>query len=158
MAANARQTYFIGLVFSLDGKHLFASVASLTDPLGKQDGSTGNGVAVYEFENGRIAPVRFIRLAPRIKLPDGKARRSEFKDVTYPAGLSIGKSNGMERLLVANNNSDEAVLLNTSDGKIVHRFDLSTFKRIPASLPYTTAMTSDGKRGFVSLVERFHGC
>src|SRR5205823_3742759 len=34
---------------------------------------------------------------------------------------------------------------------IIHRFDLSTFKRIPASLPYTTAITNDGKRAFVSL-------
>ena len=151
LASEARQTYFIGLVFGLDGKHIFASVASLTDPLGKQKGSTGNGVAVYAFENGRIAPERFVPLAPRIKLPTGKIRRIEFRDVTYPAGLSIGKSNGMERLLVANNNSDEAVLLNTSDGKIVYRFDVSTFKRIPGSLPYTTVMTSDGKRGFVSL-------
>src|SRR5439155_15192389 len=36
-------------------------------------------------------------------------------------------------------------------GKIVHRFDLSTYKRIPASLPYTTVGTNDGKWGFVSL-------
>jgi DNA-binding beta-propeller fold protein YncE len=151
LASAARQTYFIGLAFGLDGKHLFASVASLTDPLGKKDKSTGNGIAVYEFENGRISPVRFIRLAPRIKLPAGKVRRNEFKDVTYPAGLSVGKSNGMERLLVACNNSDEALLLNSSDGKIVHRFDLSTFKRIPGSLPYGTVMSSDGKRGYVSL-------
>jgi len=43
-------------------------------------------------------------------------------------------SGGEERLLIACNNSDEAILLNTSDGKIIHRFDLSTFKRIPASL------------------------
>src|SRR5207248_10755498 len=49
------------------------------------------------------------------------------------------------------NNSDEALLLNAADGKIIFRFDLSTFKRIPASLPYTTVITKDGKRGFVSL-------
>ena len=126
-------------------------MASLTDPLGKQKGSTGNGIAVYSFENGRIAPERFMPLAPRTKIPAGKKRRSEFKDVTYPAGLSVGWSGGEERLLVANNNSDEAVLLNASDGKIIYRFDLSTMKRIPASLPYTTVMTKDGKRGFVSL-------
>jgi len=151
LGSDARQTYFVGLAFSLDGKHLFASVASLTDPLGKQDKSTGNGIAVYEFENGRITPSRFIHLAPRIKLPAGKVRRDEFKDVTYPAGLSVGKSNGMERLLVACNNSDEALLLNSNNGKIVHRFDLSTFRRIPGSLPYGTVMSSDGNRGYVSL-------
>jgi hypothetical protein len=151
LASDARQTYFVGLVFSLDGKHLFASMASLTDPLGKQKGSTGNGIAVYSFENGRIAAERFVSLAPRVKLPKGKIRRARFKDVTYPAGLSIGKIGSEERLLVASNNSDEAILLNTSDGRVIHRFDLSTFERIPASLPYTTAMASDGKRGFVSL-------
>ncbi len=151
LAAKARQTYFLGLAFGLDGKHLFASVASLTDPLGKKKGSTGNGIAVYAFENGRVTPERFMPLLPRTKLPAGKIRRAEYKDVTYPAGLSIGKSGGEERLLVACNNSDEAILLNAADGKIVYRFDLSTFKHIPASLPYTAAMTSDGKRGFVSL-------
>ena len=42
LAHEARQTYFIGLAFSLDGKHIFASMASLTDPLGKKKGNTGN--------------------------------------------------------------------------------------------------------------------
>jgi DNA-binding beta-propeller fold protein YncE len=151
LGSDAKQTYFLGLAFSLDGKHVFASMASLTDPLGKKKGSTGNGIAVYSFENGRILAERFWPLAPRTKIPPGKKRRSEFKDVTYPAGLSVGSSGGEERLLVANNNSDEAVLLNASDSRIVYRFDLSTMKRIPASLPYGTVMTKDGKRGFVSL-------
>jgi DNA-binding beta-propeller fold protein YncE len=151
LGSDAKQTYFLGLAFSLDRKHVFASMASLTDPLGKQKGSTGNGIAVYSFENGRVAPERFMSLAPRTKIPAGKKRRAEFKDVTYPAWLSVGMSGGEERLLVANNNSDEAVLLNASDGKIIYRFDLSTMKQIPASLPYTTVMTRDGKRGFVSL-------
>lgn len=148
---DAKQSYFLGLAFSIDGQHLYASMASLTDPLGKGKGSTGNGIAVYSFQNGAVTPERFLPLTPRTKLPLGKVRREEFKDVTYPAGLSVGMSDGMERLLVACNNSDEALLLNASDGKIIHRFDLSTFKRIPGSLPYTTVMTSDGKRGFVSL-------
>src|SRR5713101_8350861 len=151
LGSKARQTYFLGLAFGLDGKHLFASMASLTDPLGKQKGSTGNGIAVYTFENGRIIPERFMPLPPRDKIPGGKIRRPEFRDVTYPAGLAIGMSSGEERLLIACNNSDEALLLNTSDGKIIHRFDLSTFKRIPASLPYTSVIASDGRRGFVSL-------
>ena len=133
------------------GNIFFASMASLSDPLGKKKGSTGNGIAVYSFENGRLAPQRFLPLTPRENIPAGKERRADFKDVTYPAGLSIGQSGGEERMLVACNNSDEAILLNSSDGKIIHRFDLSTMKRIPSSLPYTTVMTKDGKRGFVSL-------
>src|SRR5580658_8162824 len=151
LGSGAKQTYFLGLAFSVDGKHIFASMASLTDPLGKQKGSPGNGVAVYSFQDGRIAPERFLPLAPRTKIPAGKKRRADFKDVTYPAGLSVGQSGGEERLLVASNNSDEALLLNANDGKIIFRFDLSTMKRIPASLPYTTVMTKDGMRGFVSL-------
>lgn len=148
---DAKQTYFLGLAFSLDGKRLYASMASLTDPLGKKPGDTGNGIAVYTFDDGKITPERFIPLAPRTEIPKGKVRRKDFDDVTYPAGLSVGKINGEERILVAAQQSDEALLLNPSDGKIVFHFDLSTYPRIPASLPYTTVITSDGKRGYVSL-------
>jgi DNA-binding beta-propeller fold protein YncE len=151
LGSKARQTYFLGLAFGLDGKHLFASVASLSDPLGKQKDSTGNGIAVYAFENGRITPDRFMPLPPRDKIPGRKIRRPEFREVSYPAGLGIASSGGEERLLVASNNSDEALLMNTTDGKIVHRFDLSRFKRIPGSLPYTAVISRDGRRGFVSL-------
>jgi hypothetical protein len=151
LGSKARQTYFLGLAFGLDGKHVFASIASLTDPLGKQKDSTGNGIAVYAFENGRVTPDRFLPLQPREKTPGRNIRRPEFREVTYPAGLAIAMSGGQERLLVACNNSDEALLLNTSDGRLVHRFDLSRFKYIPGSLPYTSVITSDGQRGFVSL-------
>src|SRR5258708_4870731 len=151
LGRNARQTYFLGLAFSLDGKHLYASIASYTDPLGKKQGSTGNGIAVYGFADGKITPERFLKLPPRISLPSGTERREQFKDVTYPAGLSVEKVGGEERMLVACNGSVEAVLLKASDGEIIHRFNLSTFKRIPASLPYTTVISNDGKRGFVSL-------
>ena len=126
LEAKAKQTYFLGLAFSVNGKHLFASMASLTDPLGKEKGSTGNGIAVYGFENGAVTPERFLPLTPREKLPQGKVRRDLFQDVTYAAGLSVGMSGGEERILVACNGSDEAVLLNSADGKIVHRFNLST--------------------------------
>jgi DNA-binding beta-propeller fold protein YncE len=151
LGGGAKQTYFLGLAFSRDGQHLFASIASLTDPLGKEKRSTGNGIAVYSFREGIVAPERFIPLAPRTKLPPGKVRRKEFSDVTYPAGLCVGLSADQERILVASNSSDEALLLNASDGDIVHRFDLSTYKRIPATLPYTAVITADGKTGFVSL-------
>jgi len=151
LGRGAAQTYFLGLAFGVDGKHLYTSMASLTDPLGKKKGSTGNGIAVYGFNDGAVAPQRFLPLAPRVEIPAGKVRRNTFKDVTYPAGLSVGVIDGVERILVASNSSDEAILLNASDGAIVCRFDLSTYSRIPASLPYTAVMTHDGRRGFVSL-------
>jgi DNA-binding beta-propeller fold protein YncE len=151
LGSDAKQSYFLGLAFSTDGRRLYASFASLTDPLGKEQGSTGNGIAVYTFENGVVSPERFIPLAPRRTLPSGKQRRAIFQDVTYPAGLSVTSFNGNDHILVACNGSDEAILLNASDGKILHRFDLSTFKRIPGSLPYTTVIAHDGRRAFVSL-------
>src|SRR5205807_6402708 len=43
------QSFFLGLVFSSDGKHLYASVASITDPTGAKQHDTGNGIAVYTF-------------------------------------------------------------------------------------------------------------
>jgi len=146
LAHDAKQSYFLGLAFSLDGRRLYASMASLNDPLGKGKGNTGNGIAVYGFERGIVKPERFLPLAPRKEVPQKKLRRAAFKDVTYPAGLSVGMSEGQERILVACNGSDEAVLLNSTDGKIVWRFDLSTYKRIPGSLPYTTVMTAMGKK------------
>ena len=151
LGSSAKQTGFLGLAFSLDGHHLYVSMASYTDPLGKQKGSTGNGIAVYTFENGKVTPERFLPLTPRTNIPAGKARRDELKDITYPAGLSVGQSGGEERILVACNHSDEAILLNASDGRIILRFDLSTFRQVPGSLPYTTVITKDGRRGFVSL-------
>jgi DNA-binding beta-propeller fold protein YncE len=151
LGQDAKQSYFLGLAFSVDGKHLYASMVSLNDPLGKEKGNTGNGIAVYGFQNGIVTPERFLPLAPRKKTPAGKLQRAAFKDVTYPAGLSVGMSGGKERILAACNGSDEAVLLNSGDGKIVWRFDLSTYTRIPGALPYTTVITPDGKRGFVSL-------
>src|SRR5271167_2548194 len=75
LGSDARQSYFLGLAFSRDGRHLYASVASLTDPLGKGKGTTGNGIAIYTFENGNVTPERFLPLPPRTKFPLGKLHR-----------------------------------------------------------------------------------
>src|SRR3954463_1955979 len=56
---EAHQSFFIGLAFSSDGKHLYASVGSLTDPTGAKQGDLGNGIAVYSFSTGKVAPERF---------------------------------------------------------------------------------------------------
>ena len=36
-----------------------------------------------------FAPERFIAFTPRLKIPAGKKRRPEYRDVTYPAGLCV---------------------------------------------------------------------
>ena len=56
------QTYYLGLAFSHDGSKLYASMSSLTDPLGTKPNDTGNGIAVYSFKNGKLRPDRFIRI------------------------------------------------------------------------------------------------
>ncbi len=62
---DVHQSYFLGLVFGSDGKHLYASVGSITDPTGEKPGDTGNGIAVYSFADGKVAPERFIAIAPQ---------------------------------------------------------------------------------------------
>src|SRR6516225_3889575 len=69
--ADARQTYFLGLVFSGDGTHLYASLGSITDPTGSKPGSTGNAIAVYSFQSGDLKPERLIKIPPQ-PLADGK--------------------------------------------------------------------------------------
>src|SRR5712672_135220 len=63
---STHQSYFIGLAFSTDGKHLYASLGSITDPTGEKPKSTGNGVAVYRFAAGEVTPERFIKIAPQL--------------------------------------------------------------------------------------------
>ena len=153
---DAHQSYFIGLVFGSDGEHLYASVGSVTDPTGQKRGDTGNGIAVYRFDDGKVSPERFIAIAPQPlaaskkvsvelrKTPDGSA-------IPYPAGLAVVSAHGTDRLLVADNLSDDVLLLDTGSSKIVQRFDLSTNDLVPSSFPYAVVATRDGSRAWCSL-------
>ena len=62
LALDAPQTYFVGIAFSLDGKKLYASIASETDPEGKASGALGNGIVIYSFDQGKLEPERLIKL------------------------------------------------------------------------------------------------
>lgn len=156
LGQNARQAYFMGLGFSPDGLSLYASVASLTDPNGENAGDTGNGIAVYSFQDGRPSPERFIKIPPQTLRPAQHADKVSDKTQPgeadpYPAGLAVFVQNGKEKILVANNLSDDALLLDAQSGEILERFDLSTHKVVPAAYPYTVIATRDGKRGYCSL-------
>ena len=59
---RAKQTLYSGLVFSRDGKHLYASMGSEADPLGTMSGDTGSGVVVYGFGEGKIQRERMIKI------------------------------------------------------------------------------------------------
>ncbi len=153
---RARQTYFLGLAFSADGRRLYAPLASITDPIGQEKDSTGNGIASYAFAEGRITPERFIPI-PLQTLATGKRssklwnKLPENEAVPYPAGIAVIGSGAAEKLLVADNLSDDALLLDSATGKIIHRFDLSTSEHVPAAYPYAVVANRAGTRAWVSL-------
>jgi DNA-binding beta-propeller fold protein YncE len=156
---DAHQSYFLGLVFGSDGKHLYASVGSITDPTGEKPGDTGNGIAVYRLGDGKVTPERFIAIEPQALAPGKKISLELQKTapqtaIPYPAGLAILPGRGRkdsDRLLIANNLSDNAVLLDTTSGKVLQRFDLSTDELVPSSFPYTVVAARDGRRAWCSL-------
>src|SRR5271165_721899 len=169
---STRQSYFIGLAFSTDGKHLYASMGSITDPTGEKKTSTGNGIAVYKFTEGKVTPERFIKIAPQ--------RLTEAKEVAYgvrttpagtappyPAGIAVlpgtkpkeketerrapAPAPPGDRLLVANNLSDNVVLLDVASGQILKSFDLSRSRYVPSEYPYTVIANKAGTKAWVSL-------
>ncbi|HWY22409.1 MAG TPA: bifunctional YncE family protein/alkaline phosphatase family protein [Candidatus Acidoferrum sp.] len=153
---RVHQSYFLGLVFSSDGKHLYASVGSITDPTGQKPGDTGDGIAVYSFTEGKVAPERFIAIEPQA-LAAGKKVAIALRTtppgtaIPYPAGLALVSAGGHDRLLVANNLSDNVVLLDVTTGKVLQHFDLSTNDLVPSSFPYTCVVTRDARRAWCSL-------
>ena len=155
LGEKARQIYFLGMGFGHDGHELYASVASLTDFNGTQPGDTGNGIAVYRFEDGKVTPERFIRIPLQPLGPNQKTRASnqlpEGKAIPYPAGLAVVEQDGHERLLVADNLSDDALLIDALTGDVVRRFDLSRGNDVPATYPYSVTASRDGARAWVSL-------
>ncbi len=151
---RARQTYFVGLAFSPDGSKLYASMASLTDPTGKHPGDTGNGIAVYRFQDGQVTPESFLSI-PLAPLGRHKKRSRVFyyypsgKVSPYPAGIAV--LDGGKKMLVAENLADDAILLDIRRDKVLARFPLSGAKIVPAELPYGVVATHDGAKGFCSL-------
>ena len=165
---SSHQTLYQGLAWSLDGKHLYASLASLTAPEGSRTvpeggaaneagASTGNAIAVYSFADGRLTPERLIPI-PLQTLAAGKQQGvlkraiPNGMAIPYPSGLCVlPGANGVEMLLVADNLSDDVLLIKAATGKMATRFDLSTSGTVPAAYPITVAATRDGKRAFVAL-------
>jgi hypothetical protein len=157
LGEDAHQSYFIGLAFSSDGNHLYASMGSITDPTGEKPGDTGNGIAVYSFQGGRVAPERFIKISPQ-KIAQGKRiayalrKTAAGTAIPYPAGLAVVAVRSQpDKLLVADNYSDNVVLLDSVSGSILKTFDLSTNELIPSSFPYTCVAKADGSRAWCSL-------
>ena len=160
---DAHQSFFVGLAFSTDGNHLYASVGSITDPTGEKKGNLGNAIAVYQVHEGKVVPERIIKIPPT-KLEKGKwVAKGLFQNspglaIPYPAGLAVvpGKP---EQLLIANNLSDTTILIDASPGDeitqspagLIHQFDLSINTFIPSAYPYSVVVSKDGRRSWCSL-------
>ena len=156
---KAHQTYFCGLAFSGDGKKLYASMSSMTDPTGKNPGDTGTGVAVYDFTDGKVAPSGFIGFPPSGRRAQAKTGPIEDERPTapptttipFPAGMTAFRQGGREMLLVADNLSDSAEIVDLSSKRVIRSIDLAVYRAVPGSYPYATLVTRDGSTGYVSL-------
>ena len=143
---TTQQSYFIGLEFSTDGKHLYASMGSATQ----------GGIAVYKFSRDKVTPEQFIPI-PAQRLAPGKTvildRGSTLPGTapSYPAGFVVLSSTEGDQLLIANNLSDNVVFLDVPSGQVLKTFDVSTSKYIPAAYPYTVVANRAHTKAWVSL-------
>jgi len=143
------QAYFLGLAFGSGGDRLYASVVSTH----KDD---GNGIAVFRVENGALIFDHLITI-PLLRLPRGTQGNlvGENRDVrrqySFPAGMAVMASAEGDRILVAANLADCALLIDARSGRVMRQFDLHTAKHVPSAYPFTAVASRDGKRGYVSL-------
>ena len=154
---NAMQTLYSGLAFSHDGTHLYASMGSETAPEGEGKQATGSGIVVYSFKAGKIAPERFIHLPLQQLAPGRKTKLiggvEGDKGVPFPAAIAVVGpfKKYPEKLLVADNLSDDVLLLDPASGKIEKRYDLSESSAVPSAYPIALAVPQYGGRAFVAL-------
>ena len=152
---RAKQTLYSGLAFSADGSHLYASMGSVTAPSGNGKDAVGSGIVVYSFAEGKIVPDRLIRM-PMEALAPGKSTKlgpaaANNMGVPYPAAIAVFENGTREKLLVADNLSDFALVIDVATGAVEKRYDLSESDTVPSTYPIAVAVTKDGKRGFVAL-------
>ncbi len=155
---SSAQTLYSGLAFSLDGQHLYASLDSLTAPQGDGEKKTGNAIAVYRFADGQVTPERLIPI-PLQPLAAGRTQNQLGKPIPshlaipVPTGIAVVRpaDGGPEQLLVADEFSDDVLLLEAGTGGIVKRFDLARGSLVPTTYPIAVTATGDGRRAFVAL-------
>ncbi|HKF50475.1 MAG TPA: bifunctional YncE family protein/alkaline phosphatase family protein [Terracidiphilus sp.] len=152
-ARDGHQTLFSGLAFSPDGRHLYASMGSVTDPTGARKGDTGNGIIVYGFSDGKVSPEKFLPL-PLQQLAPGRltrliGQRDGDKGIPFPAAIALFGS--PEKLLIAGNLSDDVLVVDPASGKVEHRFDLSESNAVPGTYPIALAVAKDGRHAYVAL-------
>jgi DNA-binding beta-propeller fold protein YncE len=154
---RAKQTLYSGLAFSRDGGHIYASMGSIADPLGKEgDGEdAGSGIVVYRFSDGKVSPERMLHLSLEPLAPGRKTKllgeAEGDKGLPFPAAIAVLGLAGSEKLLIADNLSDDVLLMDAATGAIEKRFDLSESNAVPGTYPIALAVSKDGARAFVAL-------
>jgi DNA-binding beta-propeller fold protein YncE len=156
-APGLPQTLYSGLAFGKDGTHLYGVFDSLTAPQVSNKEQTGNAVAVYSFRDGQVKAEQLLavplqQLAPGklqnrigVALPAGAA-------IPSPAGIAVRKGTaGADELLVADNLSDDVLLMNGVTGQVLRRFDLSQGNVVPSTYPVSITVNRSGSRAFVAL-------
>ena len=152
---QAKQTLYSGLAFSSDGKHIYATMGSTSNPTGDAANAFGNDVVVYGFADGKIVRERMIKI-PLQQLAAGRTTKligeaDGDKGVPFPAAIAVVRGQASEQLLVADNLSDDVLLIDEATGAIEKRFDLAENNAVPSTYPVAVAVTRDGMRGFVAL-------
>jgi DNA-binding beta-propeller fold protein YncE len=154
---RAEQTLYNGVVFSQDGRHIYASIDSLVQPEGGDVSHTGNAIAVYSFTGDTLKPERLIAV-PLQKLASGRAQNQIGKRIPdgmaipAPTGLATVKGkDGSEQILVADEFSDDVLLLDAASGKILTRFDLASHATVPSEYPIAVVVSRDNRHAFVAL-------
>src|ERR1700761_5955042 len=145
--SRAKQTLYSGLAFSHDGKHIYASIGSEDDPLGTASGDTGSGVVVYGFDAGKIVKQRMMKI-PLQQLAAGRKTMliggmEGNNGVPFPAAIAVLSMGGPEKLLVADNLSDDVLLMDAKTGAIERRFDLSENNAVPSTYPVALSVSKD---------------
>jgi DNA-binding beta-propeller fold protein YncE len=152
---GAHQSLYSGLAFSRDGKHLYASLGSTSNPNGDGKNDTGSGILVYRFSDGQITPDRQIPLHLEPLAPGRKTKligsREGDKGIPFPAAIAVLEQGGAEKLLAAGNLTDDVWLIDAASGKVEKRFDLAESNAVPSTYPVALAVTKDGSRAFVAL-------
>ena len=152
---KAKQTLYSGLAFSGDGRHVYASMGSTSNPKGNGKDAVGNGVVVYGFDGGKITPGGFLPIGLQ-RLAAGHTTKlvggvDGSMAVPFPAAIAVVRSGNGESLLVADNLSDDVLLMDAASGKVKTRFDLGEHETVPSTYPVGLAVSKDGLKAYVAL-------
>jgi DNA-binding beta-propeller fold protein YncE len=154
--SNLPQTLYSSLAFSSDGTHLYAAFDSLSAPQGGGQNQTGNAIAVYTLTDGKLQPQQLLPV-PLQQLAAGKsqnrigAKLPEGMAIPYPAAIAVRKGTNGDELIVADNLSDDVLLMSAADGKVLRRFDLSRGSVVPSTYPIAVTLNRASDRAFVAL-------